>query len=102
MVLREHNEAPGRNIARAAAMAASAKFGILAGIDEPVAIGFRQLTEIAVISVVALKLTGQQCAQAVMKVVIPQGIQAVSAALALAYQTRIVVGALGDQIDRKS
>src|ERR1044071_5347176 len=80
-------------------MAAPTKFGILAGIDEAFAIGFRQLAEVAVVPVITLEITRQQRAQRVMKIVVPLPIECISAALALLYQTRIVIGALRNEID---
>src|SRR5689334_22103001 len=75
VILCEDDKTAGRNIARAAPVAASAKFGILAGVDEAFAIGFQQLRKLAVIAVVPVALSGQERAQAVVKIVVPLSIQ---------------------------
>src|SRR6476661_373665 len=99
VVLCKDDKTAGRNVARGAPVAPSTKFGILAGVDEAFAIGFQQLIKLAVVAVVPVELSGQERAETVVKIVVPLSIEAVSTALALAHQTRIVVGTLGDQIN---
>ena len=78
-------------------MPAAAKAGMFAGIGEAIAIGFDELSEFAIVLVVAGALAGEKRAQAVMEVVIPLRVQAATALLARADQPGIVVGAFRDQ-----
>src|SRR6202008_2364188 len=97
VILREHDKAVSGDIARRAAVPAPAKPRILAGIGESFAISLRQLSEIAVVSVIAFALVGEHRAQAMMKVVVPLGVKTVTAALTRSDETRIVIGAFGNE-----
>src|SRR6185295_19363060 len=97
VVLPKHDETFGRNVARRATMATAAKARILSGIGKSVAVGSNKLVETAVVLVIAAKLTGEKSAKAVMEVIVPLRVKAVTTLLARANQAGIVIGAFSDQ-----
>src|SRR5258706_955172 len=98
VVLRKDDEPVCRNIARHTAVTPAAKARILAGVSKTFAIGFNELREFAVVLIVTIAFTGEQCAQTMVKIVIPDRIQTVAAELSRPNQAAIVIGAFGDQI----
>ena len=63
-------------------MTATAKARILTGIGESVAVDFDKLSESAVVLVVAAALAGEKRAKAVVEVVVPLRVKAVTTLLA--------------------
>ena len=80
------------------ALAALAEFGILAGVNETVAIGFADLIHGPEVLIITGSVARQDGSQSMMKIVIPLGVQTIAAARLGLDQMRSVEIAFGDQI----
>ena len=76
--------------------------GIAAGKDKALAKTLDQIGKPAEVTVVSGLLTGQECPQGMVKIIVPLGIQAVAAGFRATYHPHVVQIAFGNNIDLPS
>ena len=77
VILREHYQLAGADVTGRVAVTPAAVAGVLARVDEPVTVRAGQLLEGTEIGVIAGRLSGQQCVESVVEVIVPLGVEPV-------------------------
>jgi hypothetical protein len=100
MVLRKDNKLARRKVFRRTSVLPPPKRRILTAVNKSLSKGLNQLGDMAKILIVSMAFFGQERVEAVMEIIIPLGVQAISSFSGAINDSYVIQIALSDEHDR--